>query len=155
MKPVGNETETKARADAKKAEVLAAETKAADAQAKADAQKAAQAKKDAALAEKKQAADQAKAQAEAQAKAKQAAKIQKQKLAEAEKQRADAEKAAQSAASANNIGKELGLKPIGAPALPISAAKEEQLQALLAQYRADQISPSEYQAKRADILAEP
>jgi colicin import membrane protein len=144
MKSVGSEAETKAKTDAQKQAVLAAETKAADAQAKADAQKAAQAKKDAALAEKKRAADEAKA-----------AKIQKQKMAEAEKQRADAEKAAESAASANNTGKELGLKPIAAPALPISAAKQEQLQALLAKYRADQITPAEYQAQRAEILAQP
>jgi len=52
-------------------------------------------------------------------------------------------------------GKELGLKPIVAPPLPISAAKEAQLQGLLAQYKADQITPAEYHSQRAAILAEP
>jgi hypothetical protein len=52
-------------------------------------------------------------------------------------------------------GKELGLKPIEAPLLPISAAKEAQLQALLVKYRADQITPEEYQKQRAEILAQP
>ena len=109
MKPVGNE-ETTENPDAQKKAVLASEQKAADAQEKADEQKAAQAKKAAALAEKKRLADEAAEE--------KAAKIQKQKQAEAEKQRAEAEKAAESAA---NTGTELGLKPIQAPALPISA----------------------------------
>ena len=58
-------------------------------------------------------------------------------------------------ANVNYPGKSLGLKPIEAPALPISADKEAQLQALLAIYKADQITPAEYQAQRAKILAEP
>ena len=53
------------------------------------------------------------------------------------------------------IGKDLGMKPIAAPTLPISATKEERLQALLAKYKADQISPEEYHKQRAAILAEP
>lgn len=56
---------------------------------------------------------------------------------------------------ANYIGKDLGMKPIVAPALPISASKEEQLQALDMRYKADLISPDEYQKQRAAILAEP
>ncbi len=52
-------------------------------------------------------------------------------------------------------GKELGFKPIETPALPISAAKEAQLRALLAKYKADQITPVEYQKQRAEILAQP
>ncbi|MGD0745186.1 MAG: hypothetical protein ABSA45_08530 [Verrucomicrobiota bacterium] len=52
-------------------------------------------------------------------------------------------------------GKELGLKPIEAPPLPISAAKEAQLQALLERYKADQITPEAYHNERAKILAEP
>ncbi len=52
-------------------------------------------------------------------------------------------------------GKELGLKPIDVPALPISATKEAQLRALLAKYKADQITPVEYQKQRAEILAQP
>jgi len=52
-------------------------------------------------------------------------------------------------------GKELGMKPIEVPALPISAAKEAQLQALLAKYKADKITPEEYHKQRAEILAGP
>ena len=52
-------------------------------------------------------------------------------------------------------GKGLGLKPIEAPPLPISAAKEAQLQTLLAKYKANQITPGEYQKLRAEILAQP
>jgi len=55
----------------------------------------------------------------------------------------------------NYPGKELGLKPIVAPVLPIAATKEEKLQALLAKYKADQLSPEEYHQQRAAILAEP
>ncbi|MGA2028496.1 MAG: hypothetical protein ABSG87_00270 [Verrucomicrobiota bacterium] len=50
-------------------------------------------------------------------------------------------------------GKDLGLKPIEAPPLPISADKEAQLQALLDQYMANQVTPDEYQKKREEILA--
>jgi hypothetical protein len=56
---------------------------------------------------------------------------------------------------ANYPGKELGFAPILAPPLPISAAKEQQLDALLAQYQADQISPEQYHTQRAAILAQP
>jgi len=64
---------------------------------------------------------------------------------------------AQDAANAPKATKKdvLGLPPIPAPALPISAAKQEQLQALLARYKADQITPEEYQTQRAAILAQP
>ena len=57
--------------------------------------------------------------------------------------------------NANFPGKELGLKPIVAPPLPISPAKEAQLQGLLEKYKADQITPEQYHAERAKILAEP
>ena len=40
-----------------------------------------------------------------------------------------------------------------APPLPISAAQQQELDALLAQYRANQISPAQYQSQRAKILA--
>jgi hypothetical protein len=46
-------------------------------------------------------------------------------------------------------------QPIQAPPLPISTSKEAQLQALDTKYKADQITPAEYQAQRAAILAEP
>jgi hypothetical protein len=52
-------------------------------------------------------------------------------------------------------GKDPGLKPMEAPALPISAAQEANLQALLAKYKANQITAGEYQKQRAEILAQP
>jgi hypothetical protein len=58
-------------------------------------------------------------------------------------------------ANVNYPGKDLGLKPIEVPPPPVSADKEAQLQALLAIYMADKISPEEYQKQRAAILAEP
>ncbi|HTQ49685.1 MAG TPA: hypothetical protein VMJ12_03165 [Candidatus Acidoferrales bacterium] len=57
--------------------------------------------------------------------------------------------------SANNPGKILGLKPIVAPALPISIDQQGQLQALLQKYEAGTISPVEYQAERQKILNQP
>jgi len=58
-------------------------------------------------------------------------------------------------ANAGNTGAALGFKPIEAPPLPVSAQKEAELQALLAKYMADQVSPDEYQKERAAILTEP
>ncbi len=58
-------------------------------------------------------------------------------------------------ANANYPGKELGLPPITAPPLPISAQQETDLQGLLMRYEANQISPEEYQKQRAAILAGP
>jgi hypothetical protein len=52
-------------------------------------------------------------------------------------------------------GKELGFKPIVAPPLPISADKEARLQALNAQYMANQISPEEYFKQREEIISGP
>jgi hypothetical protein len=43
-------------------------------------------------------------------------------------------------------------QPIGAPPLPISSSQQAQLQALLQQYQANQITPEQYQAARAKIL---
>jgi hypothetical protein len=54
--------------------------------------------------------------------------------------------------TANNPGRILGLKPIVAPPLPISADKQAQLQALLQKYEAGSITPVEYQAERKKIL---
>jgi hypothetical protein len=59
------------------------------------------------------------------------------------------------AATPNQFGNEPGFAPIVAPPLPISAAKQQQLAALLAQYQADQISPEQYHTQRAAILAAP
>ena len=55
----------------------------------------------------------------------------------------------------NYPGKDMGLKQITAPPLPISPAKQAQLQGLLERYKADQITPEQYHAERAKILAEP
>jgi hypothetical protein len=57
--------------------------------------------------------------------------------------------------SGNYTGTKLGLKPIESPSLPISAEKQARLEALLVKYRADQITPEQYHAERASILAEP
>ena len=46
------------------------------------------------------------------------------------------------------------LPPIQGPALPISADKQQRLNALLQKYRNDQITPDQYQSERAKILAE-
>ena len=48
-----------------------------------------------------------------------------------------------------------GPVPIVTPALPISMTKEQRLQALLGQYKSDQITPEQYHTQRAAILAEP
>jgi hypothetical protein len=48
-----------------------------------------------------------------------------------------------------------GFQPMGAPALPISADKQQRLTTLLHQYQADQITPSQYHEARAKIMAEP
>jgi len=48
-----------------------------------------------------------------------------------------------------------GFKPIVAPPLPISAAKQAQLNTLLDMYKADRITPANYQKQRAAILAGP
>lgn len=45
--------------------------------------------------------------------------------------------------------------PISAPPLPISQEKQAELQNLLSQYMANQITPTQYQEQRAKILAEP
>lgn len=45
--------------------------------------------------------------------------------------------------------------PITAPPLPISQEKQGELQNLLSQYMANQITPTQYQEQRAKILAEP
>jgi len=42
---------------------------------------------------------------------------------------------------------------MAAPALPTDAAQQQQLNALLQQYRSDQISASQYHGQRAEILA--
>ena len=58
-------------------------------------------------------------------------------------------------ANASYSGKALGFTPITPPPPPVSAQKEAQLQALLAQYMANQITPEQYHKARAEILAQP
>jgi hypothetical protein len=41
------------------------------------------------------------------------------------------------------------------PPLPISADKQRRLGELLRRYQADQVTPAQYHAERAKILAEP
>ena len=56
--------------------------------------------------------------------------------------------------SVNTItSKQLGLQPLQPPPAPVSAQQQEALQSLLQRYEADQITPDEYQAERAKILA--
>ena len=57
--------------------------------------------------------------------------------------------------SAVTAGADLGLKPIVAPPLPISAEQQAQLQALLEKYDAGEITPAQYQTERAKILNQP
>jgi hypothetical protein len=59
------------------------------------------------------------------------------------------------ASNANPAINQPGLKPIVAPPLPISAAKQAQLDTLLDLYKADRISPADYQKQREAILTPP
>ena len=45
--------------------------------------------------------------------------------------------------------------PLEGPPLPISSEKQQRLSELLQRYRADQVTPEQYQAERAKILAGP
>jgi hypothetical protein len=164
----------KQEAEKKLAEQQAAQAKAATAQAEAKTK----ADKAAAAAAAKQEADQreeaqhaalaaamaANSQASASPTATNApaakAKVAKAKKEKKQKPAPTAQSTAAPAQPANTAGnnyagKDLGMKPIAAPALPIAASKEERLQALLVKYKADQISPEEYHQQRAAILAEP
>jgi hypothetical protein len=46
-------------------------------------------------------------------------------------------------------------KPLDAPPLPFGGDKQQRLDDLLTQYKADQITPQQYHEQRAKILAEP
>jgi hypothetical protein len=46
-------------------------------------------------------------------------------------------------------------KPLEPPEMPISAAKQQELADLLVRYKADEVTPEQYHAERARILAEP
>jgi hypothetical protein len=45
--------------------------------------------------------------------------------------------------------------PLEGPPLPISSQKQQRLYELLQRYKADQVTPEQYQAERAKILAGP
>jgi hypothetical protein len=59
-------------------------------------------------------------------------------------------------AESAQVGKSsMQFPPLEGPEMPISGAKVQRLHGLLQQYKADQITPEQYQAARAKILAEP
>ncbi len=66
---------------------------------------------------------------------------------------ASAEVAATPPARSKALEASSSFKPLEAPALPISAEKKAQLDDLLQRYKADLITPEEYQKQRAQILA--
>jgi hypothetical protein len=162
--------------DQKKAKVEADAKKKADAKAKKEAEKKAKAEAEAkkkddtkareeaeakATAEKGKstqaatnapAADKPATKAEAEAKKKADAKARKEAEAKA---KAEKGKPSQTAADAPVVKKGTPVKPLESPPLPISADKDQRLQELLKKYRADQLTPEQYQAERAKILAEP
>ncbi len=45
--------------------------------------------------------------------------------------------------------------PLESPPVPLSADKQQRLDALLVKYKADQLTPEQYHQQRAKILAEP
>ena len=100
------------------------------------------------------AADQKAADEAAQAKAAADAQAAAQKAAD-EQAAAKAKAAADAAAEAYYPGKELGFQRIQTPPSPITPEKQALLDALLAKYQADQISPEEYHKQRAAIIAQP
>jgi colicin import membrane protein len=120
----------------------------------ADASKAEATAKANAQTEKIEVHNEAKAKRAALAEQKRAAAAAKKQAALEAKKRTEAEKH-HIVVPANEPAKELGLSQVNAPALPISATKQEKLAALLQQYKADQLSPEEYQTRRAAIIAEP
>jgi hypothetical protein len=67
-------------------------------------------------------------------------------------QKVEAEEQALKIANSSATG---SIPPIQGPPVTISAAKQQELAALLARYKADKITPEEYHTERAKILAEP
>ena len=59
--------------------------------------------------------------------------------------------------SASNAGNSVtsNFVPLEGPPLPISSEKHDRLNELLQRYKADQLTPEQYQAERAKILAGP
>jgi hypothetical protein len=58
-------------------------------------------------------------------------------------------------APASGKGAALNFPPLKGPPLGISDEKAQRLQGLLQQYKMDLVTPEQYQAARAKILAEP
>lgn len=96
----------------------------------------------------------AKESAKAEAEAKKKADAKARKEAEA-KAKAEKGNSGQAMTIAPVVKKGGMVKPIEAPPLPISADKDQRLQELLKRYKADQLTPEQYQTERAKILAEP
>ena len=108
---------------------------------------------------KKQAEADAKAKKEADKKAKAEAEAKKKADAKARKEadaKANAEKGKAGQSTNAPVAKKGSMvKPMETPPLPISTDKDQRLQELLKQYRAEQLTPEQYQKERAKILAEP
>jgi hypothetical protein len=109
---------------------------------------------------KKEARAEAKAKKEAEKKAKADAEAKKKAEAKAHREaeakaKAEKGKAGQQTTNAPVLIKSPVTQPLESPPLPISAEKEQRLQELLKKYKADQITPEQYQTERAKILAEP
>jgi hypothetical protein len=75
-------------------------------------------------------------------------------LAAKEKEAAE-RAAAKEAKDKQKIKDTIGFAPLQGPASGLSAAKDQRLADLLHQYKADLVTPEEYHAQRAKILAEP
>jgi type IV secretory pathway VirB10-like protein len=125
--------------------------------AQAQAPQAAQAQAE--VKPKAEAADKAAAQTEAGNEAAKAEKVMAATQAELDKA-AQAQAKAQADASrekkkASPPKAALVFKPLEAPPLPVSAEKEQKLSDLLRRYKADEVTPEQYQEQRAKILAGP
>jgi 2-oxoglutarate dehydrogenase E2 component (dihydrolipoamide succinyltransferase) len=76
------------------------------------------------------------------------------KAREAVRQRTESINYADAASSAGN-STAFNFPPLEGPPLPISSEKQQQLRELLQRYKADQVTPEQYQTERAKILAAP
>ena len=108
---------------------------------------------------KKQSAAETKARKEAEKKAKAEAAQKEKAEAKARKEaeakaKAEKNKPAESTAKPQAQKTKPVVQPLEAPPLPISTEQDKRLQELLQKYKADQITPEQYQAERAKILGE-
>jgi hypothetical protein len=93
-----------------------------------------------------------KAKAETEAKKKADAKARKETAAKAKTEK---RKSAPAGAQAQPEKKGATFKRLETPPVLISSDKTQRLEQLLRKYKADEITPSEYQKERAKVLAEP